>query len=256
MGGMPANGAAIVEAKDIQDEEAPERHVHPDGSHEAHSIPRLTCIPLRHTKIVHLIRHGQGFHNVAGHADPALYRSWDYYDAHLTDLGWKQVLMHSHLCCCQHTSLPTSPTSREGNRLAKGAPAPQTSACTIHADVPPNLQALALRQHMQRLGSAFRMDLIVVSPLTRTLETAAGVFGCPREPTHTQPLFMHAQSAVADKRAAQAAISTPANCPPILAVEACREHLGAHPCDKRRRISHIACAFPAVDFTLVGWVGG
>lgn len=37
------------------------------------------------------MRHGQGFHNVAGHADPANYLSWDYEDAHLTDFGWQQV---------------------------------------------------------------------------------------------------------------------------------------------------------------------
>ena len=30
-----------------------------------------------------------------------------------------------------------------------------------------------------------------------------------------------------------------------------REHLGQHPCDKRRPISEVAPAFPAVDFSLV-----
>lgn len=33
---------------------------------------------------------------------------------------------------------------------------------------------------------------------------------------------------------------------------ACREHLGEHPCDKRRPIRDIASSFPAVDFSLVG----
>jgi len=42
-------------------------------------------------QIVHLVRHGQGFHNVAGEAEYELYKSWDYEDAHLTETGWQQV---------------------------------------------------------------------------------------------------------------------------------------------------------------------
>lgn len=40
---------------------------------------------------MHLVRHGQGFHNVAGEAEYELYKSWDYEDAHLTETGWQQV---------------------------------------------------------------------------------------------------------------------------------------------------------------------
>ena len=40
---------------------------------------------------MHLIRHGQGFHNVYGEADEEAYKSGKYTDAHLTELGWKQV---------------------------------------------------------------------------------------------------------------------------------------------------------------------
>lgn len=32
---------------------------------------------------------------------------------------------------------------------------------------------------------------------------------------------------------------------------ACREHLGQHPCDKRRPTHELAQSFPAVDFSLV-----
>ena len=42
-------------------------------------------------QIVHLVRHGQGFHNVAGEAKEELYKSWDFEDAHLTEKGWQQV---------------------------------------------------------------------------------------------------------------------------------------------------------------------
>ncbi len=45
---------------------------------------------------MHLIRHGQGFHNVYGEADEEAYKSNKYMDAHLTELGWHQVC-HSSL---------------------------------------------------------------------------------------------------------------------------------------------------------------
>lgn len=57
-----------------------------------------------------------------------------------------------------------------------------------------SLQALVLNKHIQGLGSSFRVDAVVVSPLTRTLETAAGVFGRGRWPEgDTQPPLMVAQ---------------------------------------------------------------
>lgn len=57
---------------------------------------RLQLVPHRHTKIVHLIRHGQGFHNVAGHADYSQYKSFDYIDSHLTDFGWHQASLTAY----------------------------------------------------------------------------------------------------------------------------------------------------------------
>lgn len=159
-------------------------------------------VPHRHTKIIHLIRHGQGYHNVAGHANPEAYKSIDFMDAHLTPYGWAQ--------------------------------------------------ARKLNSHIKQLGSRFRADAIIVSPLMRTLETAAGVFGSGlwQEDDLPPPLMLR-QSEVPGKRAAQEAISA-AGCPPLIAWEGCREHLGQHPCDKRRPIREIAPRFPAVDFSLIG----
>ena len=78
----------------------------------------LATTALLGVQVVHLIRHGQGFHNVAGHRDPAQYLSYDWCvlrghlkscvdsakpcvatlpaclrreDAHLTEYGWQQV---------------------------------------------------------------------------------------------------------------------------------------------------------------------
>jgi hypothetical protein len=36
--------------------------------------PAFFLSPLRHTKTVYLIRHGEGYHNVAGEIDHDLYR--------------------------------------------------------------------------------------------------------------------------------------------------------------------------------------
>ena len=52
------------------------------------------------------------------------------------------------------------------------------------------------------------------------------------------------------RQAPHAAISA-AGCPPFIAWEECREHLGRHPCDQRRALRHYKSAFPAVDFSLV-----
>jgi hypothetical protein len=59
------------------------------------------------------------------------------------------------------------------------------------------------------------------------------------------------QTDLPGKRTAHGAISA-AGCPPMVAWEGCREHLGMHPCDKRRTMREIAPSFPAVDFSLVG----
>eukprot|EP00879_Flechtneria_rotunda_P021539 GHRR01022702.1.p1 GENE.GHRR01022702.1~~GHRR01022702.1.p1 ORF type:complete len:260 (+),score=50.95 GHRR01022702.1:194-973(+) len=52
---------------------------------------RLVVVTTRHHKVLHLIRHGEGFHNVAGRKDRNNYKSWEYQDAHLTDYGWQQA---------------------------------------------------------------------------------------------------------------------------------------------------------------------
>lgn len=48
-----------------------------------------------------------------------------------------------------------------------------------HSNPPdhPEPQAFALGAHMQRLHSTAQADVVIVSPLTRALETAAAVFG-------------------------------------------------------------------------------
>ena len=64
---------------------------------------------------------------MAGRQDQAAYLSDDYFDAHLTEHGWRQ--------------------------------------------------AHALRDHIAALPEPLRVDAVIVSPLSRALETAAGAFG-------------------------------------------------------------------------------
>ncbi|KAJ0024966.1 hypothetical protein Pint_08546 [Pistacia integerrima] len=48
--------------------------------------------PSHRCKTIHLVRHAQGIHNVAGEKSHDAYMSYDYFDAYLTPLGWQQVI--------------------------------------------------------------------------------------------------------------------------------------------------------------------
>ncbi|XP_057812978.2 phosphoglycerate mutase-like protein 1 isoform X2 [Cryptomeria japonica] len=159
--------------------------------------PDSGLYPLHRCKILHLVRHGQGYHNVAGEKDFEAYMSPEFLDASLTPLGWEQVSN--------------------------------------------------LRKHIGNNGIASRIELVVTSPLMRTMQTAVGVFGGGGyiDGDSSPPLMVAGTG-----KSSQDAISS-SNCPPFVAVEWCREHLGVHPCDKRRSISEYLHLFPAIDFSMV-----
>ncbi|KAK8597043.1 hypothetical protein V6N13_001668 [Hibiscus sabdariffa] len=75
-----------------------------------------------------------------------------------------------------------------------------------------------LRKDVHASGILKRVDLVITSPLYRTMQTAFAVFGNPE--SHDGEFS--ATSAV--------------NCPRIMAVELCRDRLGVRPCDMRRRM--------------------
>ncbi|XVE49414.1 hypothetical protein DITRI_Ditri01bG0080800 [Diplodiscus trichospermus] len=104
-----------------------------------------------------------------------------------------------------------------------------------------------LRKHVHESGLAKRIDLVIVSPLLRTLQTAVGVFGGEGYTDRMDIVPLMVANAGNSGRAAISSL----NSPPIIAVELCREHLGVHPCDKRRNISDYQFLFPAVDFSLI-----
>ncbi|XP_021617520.1 phosphoglycerate mutase-like protein 1 isoform X2 [Manihot esculenta] len=132
-------------------------------------------IPLGHSKIIHLVRHAQANHNVAGKKDHDALLSPEFFDASLSSLGLEQVSN--------------------------------------------------LSNHVYASGLLKKIDLVITSPLLRAMQTAVGVFGRER--------------------------SSGLKCPPIIAVELCRERTGVHPCDKRKTIREYSSLFPQIDFSLI-----
>ncbi|KAF2296521.1 hypothetical protein GH714_040518 [Hevea brasiliensis] len=104
-----------------------------------------------------------------------------------------------------------------------------------------------LRRHVRTCGLSKRIDLVIASPLLRTLQTAVGVFGGDSYTDRTDALPLMVANAGNSGRAAISSL----NSPPFIAVELCREHFGVHPCDKRRNVSDYQFLFPAIDFSLI-----
>ncbi|XP_023642821.1 phosphoglycerate mutase-like protein 2 [Capsella rubella] len=60
--------------------------------------PSQGLYPLHRCKTIHLVRHAQGIHNVDGGKNFDAYSSEEFFDAHLTPLGWEQVdNLHRHV---------------------------------------------------------------------------------------------------------------------------------------------------------------
>ncbi|KAM7266575.1 hypothetical protein ACFE04_004472 [Oxalis oulophora] len=104
-----------------------------------------------------------------------------------------------------------------------------------------------LHKHVQQSGLLNKVELVVVSPLLRTLQTAVGVFGGEgyTDGIDAPPLMV--ENAGESNRAAISSL----NSPPFLAHELCREHLGVHWCDKRRSVTEYKPLFPAIDFSQI-----
>ncbi|KAL2340041.1 hypothetical protein Fmac_007981 [Flemingia macrophylla] len=104
-----------------------------------------------------------------------------------------------------------------------------------------------LREHVNTSSLSRTIELVIVSPLLRTMQTAVGVFGGE---AHTDeinvPPLMNDNVGDSDRHSISSL-----NAPPFIAVELCREHLGVHPCDKRRSITEYRKMFPAIDFSLI-----
>lgn len=110
-------------------------------------------------------------------------------------------------------------------------------------------QAHRLKAHLAQRPSGGRsftaFDLVVVSPLTRTCETAQHIFGRARKPG--LPDFLDPGRAPEGSPESAYGVSVPA--PRILVREECRERWGQYVCDGRRDLSEIVAEFPDFDFS-------
>ncbi|KAI3908489.1 hypothetical protein MKX01_009291 [Papaver californicum] len=104
-----------------------------------------------------------------------------------------------------------------------------------------------LHKHVHECGLAKKVELVIVSPLLRTLQTAVGSFGPGKYADRMDVTPLMVANAGNSNRSAISSL----NCPPFIAVELCREQLGVHPCDRRRSISEYRTMFPAIDFSLI-----
>ena len=95
-------------------------------------------------------------------------------------------------------------------------------------------QCAALREAVRGLD----YDLILVSPLTRTLQTATLAFA--REGAERN----HTSTAGDNRKLDEQNV-------PWLAHEAIRERFGRNPCDNRRNVAELSAEFKHVDFSLV-----
>lgn len=104
-------------------------------------------------------------------------------------------------------------------------------------------QADAVNKHLKKEGPP--IDLIVSSPLTRTLETAAGCFGglyhsesIGSKPSGHASAFMESTASLEGKRTTRSSVPMPGV--PVVAHELCRETIGVRRCfyydlDKQQR---------------------
>ena len=108
-------------------------------------------------------------------------------------------------------------------------------------------QAKLLKDHLAKRPSQGRpfttFDLVVVSPLTRTLETAKHIFGRARKPG--VPAFLDQGSEMNINESVYGFIPAPR----MLVREECRERFGHYVCDGRRPIHEIIKEFPDFDFS-------
>jgi broad specificity phosphatase PhoE len=181
---------------------------------------RFFLAPLRHTKTLYLIRHGEGYHNFYGEKDHENYKSEKFFDAHLNPKGWAQ-------CMALRKHLERATTHDGAESLL------DRIECVV---VSPLMRALETAvgslggDHLERSTTDAPSDSSKKVMMLATTEEE-GV-----RPGH--PAIAHR---VTRTRAPL----------PFLACELCREHIGLNPCDRRRKTSEYKMLFPGVDFSEV-----
>jgi broad specificity phosphatase PhoE len=182
-----------------------------DGfSHKSVPASGFSIFLADQTRKVHFIRHAEGYHNVES-----------------KKTGNNYCLLRGDAPARDHPLFDSrlTPTGIQQARSLR--------------------KILAQRPSGGRSFTAF--DLVIVSPLTRTCETALHIFGHPRKPG--TPAFLSTGEAPLGTPEHAAGISVPA--PRFLVREECRERFGHYVCDGRRSIAEIRNEFPDFDFSEV-----
>lgn len=180
-----------------------------DGfSHKTMPASGFSLFLADQTRKVHFIRHAEGYHN-----------------AETQKTGDNYCLLRGDKLASEHPLYDAKLTPKGVN------------------------QAKALRKILANRPSGGRsftaFDLVVVSPLTRTCETALHVFGSPRQPG--LPAFLCPGQAPIGTPEYDAGVSIAP--PRFLVREECRERYGHYVCDGRRDIVDIREEFPDFDWS-------
>ncbi|XP_044481195.1 phosphoglycerate mutase-like protein 1 [Mangifera indica] len=104
-------------------------------------------------------------------------------------------------------------------------------------------QVEKLRTEVEERELTKKIDLVIASPMLRTLQTAVGVFGGGG--SRANGFDVDGETAVNGDKFAKI------DGPPIIAVEHCRERWGLEPCNRRRSIHEYQTLFPGIDFQLI-----
>ena len=114
------------------------------------------------------------------------------------------------------------------------------------------VRALRARERYDELLK--RCQLVVVSPLTRAMETASEMFGVEETSANARGALSRAVKAVEGKATERKALALNAKLcegKKFLAHELCREQIGGNPCDRRRTKTEYEEEFPGIDFSLI-----
>ncbi|EFJ09826.1 hypothetical protein SELMODRAFT_427678 [Selaginella moellendorffii] len=171
---------------------------------------------MEEAKIIHLVRHAEAFHNVDG--DVSLHRlffrgEWRHLSPRLLIRVLRPFWRHFQAWLLSFFI---------GKASLKHARARDQNFFDPKLTSNGWEQIGRLRKIVGESGIDRRVQLVVVSPLTRTLQTAVGVFG-----------------------------SGEIGSPPFVAQELCRERMSVRSSDKRRAISNYAPMFTTVDFSQI-----
>jgi len=192
--------------------------------------PSLVCpgsvlVKKDRVKTILFIRHAEGTHNQAAREEgEGAYKSWAWEDAELTTVGIAQA----------QDGLRRRVKGREGEEGGEEGEG----------------------------GTEEAVDLVVVSPLRRTLHTAMLAFGDEGGGKEGEKERIqrgegedrekcNGSNNNSNSRSSSGGGGSRKKFPPFVAMEAVRETAGMDPCNKRSNVSYLTKRFPLVDFSEV-----